>query len=61
MQVEKFIVANCQEIAQDKWLCPLSGKKFKGPDFIRKHIQNKYSDKVEEVNTGASLEVCTRT
>lgn len=28
-EVEKFIAANTQELAKDKWLCPLSGKKFK--------------------------------
>ena len=29
-EVEKFIQENTQEISSDKWLCPLSGKKFKG-------------------------------
>lgn len=48
-EVEKFVQANMQELAKDKWLCPLSGKKFKGPEFIRKHIFNKHSEKVEEV------------
>lgn len=48
-EVEKFVVANTQELAKDKWLCPLSGKKFKGPDFIRKHIFNKHAEKVDEV------------
>jgi hypothetical protein len=42
--------ANTQELGKDKWLCPLSGKKFKGPDFIRKHIFNKHGEKVEEVS-----------
>lgn len=28
-EVEKFISANTQELGKDKWLCPLSGKKFK--------------------------------
>lgn len=45
-EVEKFIQSNTQELAKDKWLCPLSGKKFKGPDFIRKHIFNKHAEKV---------------
>ena len=27
----------------------MSGKKFKGPDFVRKHIFNKHNEKVEEV------------
>ncbi|KPJ17735.1 Serrate RNA effector molecule-like [Papilio machaon] len=48
-EVEKFIQANTQELSKDKWLCPLSGKKFKGPDFIRKHIFNKHAEKVDEV------------
>lgn len=48
-EVEKFVQANTQELAKDKWLCPLSGKKFKGPEFIRKHIFNKHADKVDEV------------
>ncbi|KAG8195771.1 hypothetical protein JTE90_004777 [Oedothorax gibbosus] len=48
-EVEKFITANTQELAKDKWLCPLSGKKFKGPEFVRKHIQNKHGEKIEAV------------
>uniref|UniRef100_A0A0L8I2E3 Serrate RNA effector molecule homolog n=1 Tax=Octopus bimaculoides TaxID=37653 RepID=A0A0L8I2E3_OCTBM len=48
-EVEKFVTLNTQELAIDKWLCPLSGKKFKGPDFVRKHIFNKHSEKIEEV------------
>lgn len=49
VEVEKFIQANTQELAKDKWLCPLSGKKFKGPEFVRKHIFNKHGEKIEEV------------
>ncbi|KAJ9586176.1 hypothetical protein L9F63_020181 [Diploptera punctata] len=49
IEVEKFIQANTQELAKDKWLCPLSGKKFKGPEFVRKHIFNKHGEKVDEV------------
>jgi hypothetical protein len=48
-EVEKFILANTQELSKDKWLCPLSGKKFKGPDFVRKHIIAKHMEKVDEV------------
>lgn len=48
-EVEKFLAANCQELAKDKWLCPLSGKKFKAPEFVRKHIFNKHGDLIEEV------------
>lgn len=47
--MEKFINANTQEIGKDKWLCPLSGKKFKGPEFVRKHIMSKHMEKIDEV------------
>jgi len=52
-EVEKFIQENTQEISSDKWLCPLSGKKFKGPDFIRKHLLNKHAHRLEEVRQEA--------
>ena len=52
--MEKFIKANTKELAKDKWLCPLSGKKFKGPEFVRKHIFNKHGDKVEAVKKEVS-------
>lgn len=52
--VEDFIKANCVELSQDKWLCPLSGKKFKGPEFIRKHLFSKHEQKIDE----ARAEVC---
>ena len=53
--MEKFITANTQEMAKDKWLCPLSGKKFKGPEFVRKHILSKHTEKIEEVKTEVSI------
>jgi len=52
-EVEKFIQENTQEISSDKWLCPLSGKKFKGPDFIRKHLLNKHIERLDEVRQEA--------
>ena len=48
-ELEKFIQANTQELGKEKWLCPLSNKKFKGADFVRKHIFNKHADKVTAV------------
>uniref|UniRef100_A0A3B4Y073 SERRATE/Ars2 C-terminal domain-containing protein n=1 Tax=Seriola lalandi dorsalis TaxID=1841481 RepID=A0A3B4Y073_SERLL len=48
-EVEKFLSANAQELSKDKWLCPLSGKKFKAPEFVRKHILNKHAEKVAAV------------
>jgi len=48
-EVEAFITANTVELAKDKWLCPLSGKKFKGPEFVRKHLQSKHQEKLDQV------------
>lgn len=48
-EVENFIKANTQELAKDKWLCPLTGKKFRGPEFIRKHILMKHTEHVDNV------------
>lgn len=48
-ELEKFIQANTQELGKEKWLCPLSNKKFKGADFVRKHIFNKHAEKVAAV------------
>jgi len=47
--VSMFIQANTEELGNDKYLCPLSGKKFKGIEFVRKHIFNKHSEKVDNV------------
>ncbi|KAK4337184.1 hypothetical protein RND71_044010 [Anisodus tanguticus] len=52
-EVEKFIQENIQEIGNGKWLCPLSGKKFKGPDFVRKHLLNKHEERLEEIKQEA--------
>jgi len=50
-EVDNFIKANTQELAKDKWLCPLSGKKFRGPEFVRKHIMMKHGESVDNVRT----------
>ncbi|KAH9388249.1 hypothetical protein TYRP_009461 [Tyrophagus putrescentiae] len=39
--------------AKGKWLCPLSNKKFMGPEFVRKHILNKHMERVEQVREEA--------
>ena len=44
-----------QELDSEKWLCTLSGKKFKAPEFVRKHIFNKFGEKVEEVKLEAAF------
>ena len=52
--MKKFIEVNTQQLAPEKYLCPLSGKKFKGPEFVKKHILAKHADKVEAVRKGQS-------
>ena len=54
-EVQRFIASNTSELGKDKWLCPLSGKKFKGPEFVRKHILNKHGEKVDEVKLEVSI------
>ena len=51
-EVKKFIEVNTQQLAPEKYLCPLSGKKFKGPEFVKKHIITKHAEKVEAVKKG---------
>lgn len=53
--MENFIKANTQELAKDKWLCPLSGKKFRGPEFVRKHIMMKHGESVDNVRTEVDI------
>ncbi|KAK8373275.1 hypothetical protein O3P69_020337 [Scylla paramamosain] len=48
-EVEKFVQSNTQEVAKDKWQCPLCGKKFKGAEYVHKHILVKHAEKVKEV------------
>lgn len=47
--VEAFIKENTKELGEGKWLCPLSNKKFMGPEFVAKHILNKHMERVEQV------------
>ena len=48
-EVEQFVEVNTQKLSENKYLCPLSGKKFKGPEFVRKHIFNKHVEKISDV------------
>ncbi|KAK0403311.1 hypothetical protein QR680_016853 [Steinernema hermaphroditum] len=54
-ELEKFIAANTVELAKDKWLCPLSGKKFRGPEFIKKHLSSKYEEQLDLVKVEAEF------
>lgn len=46
VEIEKFVSQNVVRINEDKWTCPLSGKKFRGPEFVRKHVYNKHQGKI---------------
>ena len=48
-EVEKLIERNTQKLSDEKYLCPLSGKKFKAPEYVRKHIFNKHANHVDDV------------
>ncbi|KAI1290255.1 Serrate RNA effector molecule -like protein [Halotydeus destructor] len=54
VEVEKFIEKNTEFISAGKYYCPLSKKKFKGPEFVRKHIENKYAENLDDVRKDAS-------
>jgi len=54
-EIEKYMKSNMQELDSEKWLCTLSGKKFKAPEFVRKHILNKFGEKVDEVKLEAAF------
>lgn len=46
--VNDLVERNTKKIKDELYLCPLSGKKFKAPSFIRKHIMNKHAEVVEK-------------
>ncbi|KAL2087883.1 hypothetical protein ACEWY4_016711 [Coilia grayii] len=52
-EVEKFLRANIRALDREKWQCVLCEKKFKGPDFVRKHILIRHGEKEEEVRNEA--------
>ena len=47
--IGSFINENTKMLDPEKYLCPLSGKKFKGPEYVKKHIFNKHNERIEEV------------
>ena len=61
-EVEKFIEVNTEKLGENKYLCPLSGKKFRGPDFVRKHILNKHKEAINEVKSEVNeKQICSYT
>lgn len=52
-EVERFIEDNTEMLEENKFLCPLSQKKFKGKEYVRKHILNKHGDRINGVKLNA--------
>lgn len=48
-EIDKYIAANTKKLDKDVWLCPISGKKFKGPEYVKKYIETKCRDKLLEL------------
>merc|ERR1719151_389831 len=44
-----FFKANVEELSKDKWLCKLSGKKFRSFEFVKNHMVNNFPGKVKQV------------
>ena len=49
VEVEDYINSVIEVTKTQKYLCKLSGKKFKAESYVRKHIFTKFEDKLEEV------------
>ena len=49
VEVDRFVEANVERRSKDKWLVRLSGKKFKGLEFARKHILARFPEHVADV------------
>lgn len=47
--VEKYVKDNINEVRSGKYECAIENKKFKGPEFVQKHIHNKHQNLIEEV------------
>ena len=48
-ELEMFFKESVEELSKDKWLCKLSGKKFRSYEFVKKHIVNKFPGKMKQV------------
>ncbi|KAJ1626755.1 arsenite-resistance protein 2-domain-containing protein [Pavlovales sp. CCMP2436] len=54
--VEAFYEENTVSEGEERFLCPLSGKRFKGREFVKKHIDNKHGEALEAVKEKALLD-----
>lgn len=54
VEVNKFIDKNTEYLSPGKYFCPLSKKKFKGPEFVKKHIENKFAENLDAIRKDAA-------
>ena len=48
-EAEVFLNANAQQLSADKWLCAVCSKKFVSSDFVKKHIQTRHPERLEQI------------
>ncbi len=48
-EIDKFIAVNTKQVDKEIWLCVLSGKKFKSPEYVKKHLETKHREKLVEI------------
>jgi len=52
--LQKFYNKNVEEIEKDKvYMCNLCEKKFKGEEYVKKHLNNKHKEDIEDVKRKA--------
>ena len=54
-EIEKFISSNCQKVEKDIGLWPLSGKKFKGPDYVKNILNHIDFDMISSLFSSFNL------
>jgi hypothetical protein len=45
--VQDFLDKNTVEQAPGKYLCPLSGKRFRAVEFVHKHLYSKHQEEID--------------
>lgn len=48
-EMEVFLNANAQQLSSDKFLCAICSKKFVSADFVKKHIQTRHPERLEQI------------
>ena len=48
-KIESYCKAKTENIGPERYACLICEKNFKGSHFVEKHVQNKHSDKIEDI------------